>query len=300
MKELLIAFLSKTLNLDTESVAELLYKKSDEGKLTEEVNPEALAGLLAKDAERVAAIKPNTKEFFDNGFKKAQKEISEEWEAKLRENFGITNVEAKGDKLIKLAKTAAAADTPLEADKVKVHPLYLSLEAEAAQKLADKEKEFNDKLAEREAAQIREKLISTNKERGRKLLASLNPILPQKQEIADNQINDFLTKLEGFDYEGEGDDPIIVKDGKRLENEHGHPVRLSQKVKELAGANFEFAVQTEKGNAGNGGDGSAGKTGNGVKVPATEEEYNDLFFSASTMEERESITSAWAAKNGAE
>jgi hypothetical protein len=57
MKDVLIAFLVKTLNLTTEQVAELVQKKSDDGKITEELLPDALEKLLAKDAERVSSLK---------------------------------------------------------------------------------------------------------------------------------------------------------------------------------------------------------------------------------------------------
>lgn len=306
MEELLIAFMSKTLNMDNESVAELLYKKSDDGKITKELNPDALNGFLAKDAERIAKVKPagkskDAKETdFDNGYKAAEKKISEKWEKQLREEFGITDAEAKGDKLITLAKTTAAEAKPLENDKVKVHPLYLALEKKAAEDLAAKETEFNNTLTEREAAAKRNERVRTNKGKGREILKGLNPVLPKNQTVADNQINDFVKKLEAYDYEGEGDDPIVMKDGKRLEDQHGHPVRLSSLVKEQAAGYFEFAVQTEKGNAGNGGDG--GKTteaaSTGVRVPKDEAEYNDMYLSAGSMEERDSIKAVWEAKGG--
>lgn len=77
-----MGLLSKTLNLDADKLAEILFKKSDDGEITDELNEDALKEVLRLDAERVSKIKPepaNTKEIFDNGHKKAEKEVSEKW-----------------------------------------------------------------------------------------------------------------------------------------------------------------------------------------------------------------------------
>lgn len=54
-KEILVAFLAKTLNQAPEQLAELLYQTSDEG---ETLKDDALNALLALDADRVQKLKP--------------------------------------------------------------------------------------------------------------------------------------------------------------------------------------------------------------------------------------------------
>lgn len=120
--ELLLAYLGKTLNLPSEEVAELLYKKSDDGTLTDQLNETALESLLAKDAERVQALKgsADTKQVFDNGYKKGQKEALEQLEKTVRAEFKA-DVDKQGIDLVKHV-VAQAAKTKLGDDEVKVHP----------------------------------------------------------------------------------------------------------------------------------------------------------------------------------
>ena len=105
MKDILFGYASKTLNVDTDRLAEILLKKADDGTLTDEANDNALTELLKLDAERVGKMKPDTKGIFDNGHKKGLKEGAEQWESKVRESFGITDDTIQGDALIEAAKT---------------------------------------------------------------------------------------------------------------------------------------------------------------------------------------------------
>ena len=107
MKDIFLGFLSKSLNIDNEQLADLLYKKSDDGTLTDDVNENALQTLLQLDAERVQKLKPNTKEYFDNGYKKGQSEVASQWEKRLREKFGIDpDGQLQGDALTDAIKAA--------------------------------------------------------------------------------------------------------------------------------------------------------------------------------------------------
>lgn len=296
MDKLLIAFLVKTLNITAETAAELVYKKTDGSEeLSTEIKDDALEILLAKDSERIKAVKPNTKEFFDNGFKKAEKEISERWEKSIREQFNVEE-DVTGDELLKVAK-AKVAKIEIEEDKVKMHPAYLALEKSMKESLKAKEKEFETRENERLAAENRKEVLRNTKESAKKLLDSLNPVLPKTKTVAENHINTFLSKLDGFDYEEGSEDPILLKEGKRVEDSHGHPVRLSAFISNEAPNYFELQVQAPKGNGGNGGDGGAGGSGGGGSfiAPKTEEEYNEAIFAADTAEMREQISKAWEA-----
>jgi len=138
-KELLIAFLAATLNLPTESVAEVLYKKSDDG--TGEVLQEnALDALKTLDKERVAKLKPDTKVFFDNGYKKAQAEVSAKYENLIREKTGVQTDEV-GEDLIVAAISHIAKPNKLDDEKVKTHPIFLQHEKTWKEKLENETKE---------------------------------------------------------------------------------------------------------------------------------------------------------------
>jgi hypothetical protein len=144
MKDLFLGYLGKTLNLPNEQLAELLYKKSDDGTLTDEMSDNALNALLDLDADRVSKLKPDTKSIFDNGYKKAQAEVSQQWEKKIREKFAV-EADAQGEALLDaiLAKQAEGATKP---EKVKAHPEYIALEQQMRKAIEDKEAEMNAKL----------------------------------------------------------------------------------------------------------------------------------------------------------
>ena len=134
LKELLIAYLGKSLNRPAEQLADLLFETSDEG---ETLKGDALNALLALDAERVQKIKPDTKQYFDNGYKKAQSEVMERVEKSLRERFNVdTDKQLTGDALLD-AINAAMATEGTKPDKIKTSAEYLALEREMRKQIDD-------------------------------------------------------------------------------------------------------------------------------------------------------------------
>jgi DNA-binding transcriptional MerR regulator len=252
MKEIFLGFLGKTLNMPIEQIAELLYQKSDDGTTTDEPAADALAQLLALDAERVNRIKPNTKEFFDNGYKKAESEVSAKWEKTLREKFGVdTEGKLQGDALADAIK-AAMADAGTKPEKVKVHPEYLALEANMRKTLAEKEAEFNAKVEQIKTEANREKTWSNVSNEIRKSLLELNPVLPGDQAKAARVVDLFLSEFKGYEFEPDTEGGFIpMKDGQRVQDKHLYPRKLSDLVKEMAEGMFDFKAQEEAGNAGN-------------------------------------------------
>lgn len=295
MKELFTAFLSKTLNMDADSIAELLYKKSDDGTLTDEINEAAINTLLSKDAERVQSLKGGDgKTQFDNGYKKGQKEALEQLEKGIKSEFK-TDAEKQGLDLIKHVVSQAAKRT-LGDDEVKIHPLYLTLEEQARKVAEETAKEWEGKLSEVETRYNREKTFSKVAEKIQEQFEALRPVLPQNPTAAATARKEFIDKFASYDYEVTADGKIIVmKDGKRVETEHGHAVDLSQLVRQETERRFDLAVQDPKGNAGN--TAATAATGGALKFKS-EAEYQDKFFSAKTPEERKTIATAWEAQNG--
>lgn len=299
MKDVLIGFLSKTLNMDNESVAGLLYKKTDDGKITEEANPDALKSLLALDAERVKGLKgdTDTKTAFDNGYKKAQKEVAERWEKDVKETLGLKDSDKVGVELLKEG-IAKITKTPLEDDKVKVHPLFLQLEKKLNDEKAAIEAEWKGKFEEVEKQTKRKETFSKVKGKGAEYFDGLNPVLSTDVAKAATLRSEFLDKVEAFDWEQSGDDFIQMKDGKRVEDSHGHPVTLKVFVTNEASKRFDFKKQEPKGNAGNKNDGGGGFKLE--KIPATKEELTTAIFNAKSGEERLALKAAFEkSQNGA-
>lgn len=299
MKDIILGFLSKTLNMDNEQLAELLYKKSDDGTLTDEVNENALSELLRLDAERVQKLKPDTKTFFDNGYKKAQSEIAAQWEKKLREKFGVDpDGSAQGDALLDAIK-AAAGEHEMKADKVKTHPEYLALETQMRKQAEQLKAEFEAEIEKRETTYKREQTWGQVSSEIRKAIKGLNPILPSDQAKAERMLELFVnTHFRDFEYQPDGNGGFVVmKDGQRVENQHGHVKALNDLVRETADSVFEFQAQKPAGNAGNSG-GNGGSTVN-LKFGSETDYYKARQEAAGNPARLAEIAAAWRAQQTA-
>lgn len=298
MKELITAFLAKTLNMAPESVAELLYKKSDDGAtLTEEIQEDALNALLKLDSERVGKLKPDTKTLFDNGYKKAQAEVSEKWEKMIREKFGI-EADVTGEDLVMTAHQMASKPPKQADDQVKAHPLYLQLEKKYQADLEAAKAEGQKALEEFKTGVERRNRLSAVQQEARKYLLSRKPVLSSDATKQENQIGLFLQQFEGYDFEPREDGGFLpMKDGKRIENEHGHPVDLKTLADKVADSYFDFQVQDAKGNGGNGNPPGGAGTGSG-KAPASEEELWRAYNAAKTQEEKNAVMTAYEKAHG--
>lgn len=298
MKELITAFLAKTLNMAPESVAELLYKKSDDGAtLTEEIQEDALNALLKLDSERVGKLKSDTKTLFDNGYKKAQAEVSEKWEKMIREKFGI-EADVTGEDLVMTAHQMASKPPKQADDQVKAHPLYLQLEKKYQSDLEAAKAEGQKALEEFKTGVERRNRLSAVQQEARKYLLSRKPVLSSDATKQENQIGLFLQQFEGYDFEPREDGGFLpMKDGKRIENEHGHPVDLKTLADKVADSYFDFQVQDPKGNGGNGNPPGGAGTGSG-KAPASEEELWRAYNAAQTQEEKNAVMTAYEKAHG--
>lgn len=292
--------MAKTLNLPTDKVAEYLYKKTDDGKLTEEPNPEALAQLLALDQERVKALKEGAKgdgkTQFDNGHKKGLKDARDTLEKEIKAEYELES-EAQGLELIKQV-AAKLSGSSIAEDKVKLSPVYLALEQKAKAEKAALVEEWEGKYNGLTTEHKQKETTRTIGGLLRSELNTLNAVLPEDKTKADNIVNLFVNNVLGkYGFESvEGvETPVPTLKGKRVENAHGNAVNFNELAKQEAALLFNFQVQDPKGNGGNE---NGGKGGNGFKVPANENEYNAAIFNAKTIEERAEITTAYEATNG--
>jgi len=290
MNEFLIAFLGKTLNIAPEQVADILYKKADDGKHTDQLNESALQSLLAADAARVQKLKgdTDTKTVFDNGYKKGQSEALTKMEKSLREKAGVES-DKTGEDLV-LEVLSKVGKSQLSEDQIKLHPLYLSLESKAKAELETIKAESDKRVQEVQTGYQREKTLSAVKSKARDIFTALSPILSANPTVAANQIDEFLQKFESFGYENNGDDWVVKNGDKRLEDAHSNPISFASLVKMEAEKRFDFQKQPPAGNAGN--KNEPGQNGN-FAVPKNADEYARAIFAANTPEERLTIQTAW-------
>lgn len=295
-RELLLAYLGVTLNLSPDSIAESLYKKSDDGTPTDEIQEGALEALKSLDKERITKIKPDTKTFFDNGYKKAQVEISEKYEKMIREKTGVDDNDLKGEELL-LAGLEKVAKPKLEDDKVKLHPLFISREKELLKLAEDLKAEGVNALEDFKSQQKAQEARNRAKERAWSIVEGMTPIMPKDPEIARVRKEDYLREFDAYDIEEPEKDVFIpIQGGKRVENEQFHAVDFDALAREKARKRFEFPVQEPKGNGGNQNQPGQQRTAP-VGKWASKTEFEDAYFKETDREVKSKMAEEYYGSN---
>lgn len=300
INELLLSYLAKQLGISEDAAAELLYQKSEDENAKPVLKDDALQTLLAKDKERVTALKSTEVDetaIYDKAFIAAKKEILPKAEKALAKKYGI---EGDSFKLNDLVKTIVAKETEglkgdgvITEDVVKKHPAYLRLERESTDAVTTLKATHETEVSQIRADYARTETLGDVKSKVLSIFDGLKPVLSKDSTRAANQRSDFAERFAAYTYEKQEDGSYLALngEGKRIEDDHGNPISLDKLVERDAGKYYDFAKQDAKGAAGNGGDGSGGK----VTVPTSEDDYNMQILNANSPEERASITAAYEA-----
>lgn len=296
--KILLKYFATQHGITEEAAAELLLKKSEDGKqIATELSDEAVKILAEKDKERVEKLKGNVDKtkIFNEAYNKAKKEEVGKVEKTLAERFNLDNSLKLDELITAIAESKAPKGGELTDESVKKHPLYVSLERAKTTELKELTDSHKAELEKVQKTQQKASVVSSVTKSAMGYFDSFNPVLSEDKVRATNQRNEFAKKFADYDYEpisGSNDYVILDKDGKRLEDGHGNALTLEAFTRQLAEPVFDFAVQNPKGNSGN-----EGKAGGAVKAPNNEDEYNTAIFNASSPEERAEITAAWEASN---
>jgi hypothetical protein len=293
-KEFLAAFLGKTLNIPADKVASLLNEDETEVKDT------ALNELLALDAARVKSYKDKEAEVFDNGYKKAQKEVMGQREKEIKEKFGITSEKQGLDLIAEIITAEAGKKAELEPEKVKLHPEYIRLQDDLTKKLKETEKTWKDKYEGREAEIQKEKVFSGVASKADSVLSGYG--LPEDVNLAKNQKALLHNELNQYTFQPNGDDYVIVdKDGKVVNDEHGHRKNFESLVNEIASKywpKLDGAARSGSGAENNPGTGTGAAASKAKANPwkgkvKTEADYTTAMAGAKTAEDRMAIDDAY-------
>lgn len=303
-KQTITAFLGRTLNLPAEEVA-ALFKKADGDEET--FSETALDSLLRHDATRVQSFTSKNQEFFDNGFKKAQKEALSKFEKDIKEKYSVSE-DKQGLDLIEsvvMAKIKAQGGE-LDDEKIKRSDLYLKTVERLNKEKDDAIAEAGNKYKALEQSVNSEKINSTIRKNAQEIIMSLNPILPEGKTAdgkskADIQINKLVDELiSQHQFEIKGEKVLIIKDGKVLDDPHGNVVDFKTYVSEKAGLMWDFKEGDAKRGTGNNNDddngagaGSGAKKGYQGPAITSAEQYMELIGKAKDDTERVEITKAW-------
>jgi len=275
-KDFIAGVLGMALNMPETEVSSLF---SEDGNPKED----ALETIKSKYGERVKAEKDKAASDRQEQYRRGLKEKGLEWEKSLRE-AGIEIGDAVGAEAVAKLKehidtaiSAVAKPGELDDEKIKVSKLYRELERNLEKTVQAKEAEFKQAWADRDAKEQRERVLATVRDKAKGVLDELKPNLPEDPKKAANQLKFLYADLEAFTYEVEGDELLIKdKEGKRLENELGHPVKFSDLVKSKSEEYFDFQASDKKG--------AAGDLTKGVKTtvklqrPATRQELGQQIY----------------------
>lgn len=305
-EKLLRAYLAKAYKMqDGDIDAILAASKDDQNAL--------MAALLEKDKERVAELKkPAQGQTFQDGYKKAKAEVLTEFENSIKEKFGIES-DVNGVELIETLvteKTKGAKPKDLTEDDVKKHPAYQSAEKAFKAQLKQTQTEWEQKLADTQTQFKKADIFAKVKDKALTHLKGMNPVLPTNPKVAANIEKTFLDSLKDYDFDlqDNGARIVVMKDGKVVDDGHGHSLEFEKLVTENAGNYFEFKANNGGGNAGNGGAGNTGAAGTqgangktypaGIAKPTNWEELNKLVNDQNIKTaDRELILETFVAEN---
>ena len=294
MKTIITGLLSKAYNQDTGKIAELL-KNGEE--LSEEQQTEILNKILELDTQRVENIKKSvsTKEFIEQGYNKAKKEVLTKFEDELKAKFGIES-DKTGQDLVDFIVSEKAekggSGEGLTEDAIKRSKFYQDLESKSKKELNELKTTYEKQIADINNGHNYEKTFSEVSQKALTIFNGLNPILPQSKTVADNQVKIFVDSLKGFKFEKQ-DDRIVVMDseGKVVQDGHGNSRSFEDIVKEQASGLFEFKANNGGSGSGNGGQGQGGSGSSYAgNVPKTFEELEKVMSDTSiSIEDRSNI-----------
>ena len=249
---MMLSLLSKTLGKSNEEISALLFKKGDDGALTDQISEtalETLEGLYAEHLESAPADR--LKAEFDKGHNAGKFEALNKAEEDTRKAY---NLESKGKlkDLIAEAISKAAKDGSSE-DKILTSPLYVSKVAEYEDKIAAIQADSEAKIAEATQKAERQMRFTT-------VLPSLDTALAaagvDTANIKPAAKRAFMAQFEGKDFDvTETGVYIKNQDGTLQKDKHGHPIKLEAFVAQDAPNWFDIQKQPGRQSAGNeGGD----------------------------------------------
>lgn len=275
-KEFITGFLSKTLNMDESAVASLY---NEDGTIKDD----ALTNVLDLDVKRIDGKKVDTKKFFDDGYKKASSEVLTKRDGELKEKFGIKS-DKIGSELISeiISMQVKNSGADLNEDAVKKHPAYISAIDKLTKEKEDAVKAETEKLTKYQSEQTKKETFSSVSKKALDIFNNLKPILSKDSAKAQNQMDDFVNKLNSYEYDLQGDKIIVLKDGKVLEDSHGNRVPFEKVVKENAERYYDFHQADPRSAPGNGRSAdNSGSSGSALSVPKSADEFNTTIADAS-------------------
>lgn len=298
VKVFLTEVLGKTYKMPAEKVASLF---NDDGTIKDTAPNE----IFALDQVRVQEFETREKTHGDNMYKKAQSEILDMKEKEIKEKFNLTGSKKRGlIEIIEEISTAAAAKaSTIDPAKIQTHPDYIKMQDELTAQINQKETEWKQKYEQFENQINHEKTFSVISKKADGFLSNFG--LPEDQNLAANQKRLLEAELNNYKFtpDSTGNDYVITdKDGKVVNDQHGHRKNFETLVNEIASKYWpkkEGQNRSGSGAQNNNGNGTAAKPNPWKGKVIDDATYSAAITKATTAEERMEITEAYEAhQNG--
>jgi len=294
---MMMQFLTATLGKSNEEISAILFKKGDDGALTDQINEGAFETLENLHTEHMKAAPADLlKAEFDKGHNAGKFEALSKEEEFIRKTYGI---EGKGKMrdLIAEAIGKAAKDGNSD-DKILTSQIYVQKVAELTDQIeAIKEQSAKDVQAATAKAerQMRFNTVLPNMDTALTAagvdIASLKP----------NAKKAFLSQYDGMDFDiTETGTYIKDAEGKLLKDKHGHPIKLEAHVA-IEAENW-FDIQKQPGRQSPGNDPTAQPKAAGAWTPEKVkgmkmEAFKTQYDSITDLAERNEFVAAFETAN---
>lgn len=295
IQTMMLKFLTATLGKSNEEISAILYKKADDGTLTDEISETAFETLETLHAEHLAsAPSDRLKAEFDKGHNAGKFEALSKAEEDMRKAYGL---ESKGKlkDLVAEAISKATKDGSTD-DKILTSPIYVSKVTEYEEKIAAIQAESEAKVLE--ATQKAERQMRFNT-----IIPALDSALANAGVDTANMKpaakRAFLAQFEGKDFEIlETGTFVKNQDGSLQKDKHGHPIKLEAFVAQEAPNWFDIAKQPGRQTPGNEG-GEPPKTTKWTteNVPKGMKNFETAYAAIEDAAERKEFIAAFEAAN---
>ena len=245
---MMMQFLAATLGKSNEEITAILFKKGDDGALTDQINEDAFETLENLHAEHLKAAPADLlKAEYDKGHSAGKFEALSKEEEFIKKTYGL---EGKGKvrDLIAEAIGKAQKDGTSE-DRILTSPQYVSKVAELTEEI--------ERVKEQSAKEIQ--AVTTKVERQMRftsIMPTIDNALIQAgvdiQSLKPNAKKAFLSEFDGRDFDAT-ETGVYIKDaeGKLLKDKHGHPIKLEAFVAQEAANWFDIQKQPGRQSPGN-------------------------------------------------
>lgn len=296
-KQILKELVGTALNVPSGELTDLLEKSEDE------INVDDVTKKFKdKYRENLNSFGKNQK---DEGYKAGERSTSKKFEDSLKNKFSVTS-DKQGDDLIEEIQEAVKKSagnkgkgSEMSEDDIKKSDTFIKMENLYKQQVKQAQDDSQKKVTELQAEYSKKENFAKLSSWADKKLDELGYVFDEDPVRAKNQREDLIAKLNDLETEWKGENPLLMKEGKRLENEFGHSVEPSDYLDKIASRYYPKKV-AEKRNMPGADDKNKGKDGQQQQkysgpLPKSVQDYDKMMSDTSiSVEDKLAITDSWS------